>query len=266
MSDLEWKLKLLTSRSLMEQQLKRVRQPSEGSDRELRRASEEFEALFVQFLLRSMRKTVMKSGLLDTGLQGDILQALFDQELSRQVARSARLGIAEMVQQQLKPTLSPQGDASNPVHPWQQTPRRLPGNVLEKPAVHRLKPFEAFIEKAARIHKLNANLIRSVILAESSGDPKAVSPKGAKGLMQLMDGTAKALGVRDVFNPEENVLAGSAYLAQLLARFGGELSLALAAYNAGPSAVEKYGGIPPFSETRLYVRKIFNYLKYLEGR
>ncbi len=264
MSDLELKSKMLASRALMEQQLQRAWQTTNRSEKALQEASEDFEALFVHFLLRTMRRTVMKSGLLDTGLQGDVMQALFDQELSRQIARSTRLGIAEMVQQQLQRALPAEAEDRQfvaSVHKPVKSER-----AIDRPPVHRLRPFEAFIEKAARVYNLDANLIRSVILAESSGNPRAISPKGAKGLMQLMDATARQLGVDDPFNPEENVLAGSAYLAKMLSRFGGDLTLALAAYNAGPSTVQKYRGIPPFVETRRYIRKVLSFMQYLKER
>ncbi len=111
-------------------------------------------------------------------------------------------------------------------------------------------------DHAAR-HALNPDLIRAVIRAESAWNPRAVSPKGAMGLMQLMPATAAAYGVVDPFDPAENIRAGVAYLRRLLDRFDGKTELALAAYNAGPEAVEKYGRtIPPYRETRSYVRKI----------
>ncbi|MCD6248789.1 MAG: transglycosylase SLT domain-containing protein [candidate division Zixibacteria bacterium] len=119
--------------------------------------------------------------------------------------------------------------------------------------------FGSLIEAAARENKLDSALISSVIRAESNGNPDAVSPAGAKGLMQLIDSTAQDLNVRDVFDPHENIRAGSRYLRQMLDRFG-DLKLALAAYNAGPGNVEKHGGVPPFEETRTYVRRVTDYL------
>ena len=112
------------------------------------------------------------------------------------------------------------------------------------------------IEPAAAKYELDPNLVAAVIWAESSGDPKAVSTKGAQGLMQLMPKTARDMGVSDVLDPSQNVDGGSRYLREMLDRHDGDLSLALAAYNAGPEAVRKYGGIPPFRETQNYVGKV----------
>ena len=112
------------------------------------------------------------------------------------------------------------------------------------------------IEPAAAKYELDPNLVAAVIWAESSGDPKAVSTKGAQGLMQLMPKTARDMGVSDVLDPSQNVDGGSRYLREMLDRHDGDLSRALAAYNAGPEAVRKYGGIPPFRETQNYVGKV----------
>jgi soluble lytic murein transglycosylase-like protein len=105
-------------------------------------------------------------------------------------------------------------------------------------------------------HNVNVALLASVIKAESGGNPHAVSRTGARGLMQLMPGTAATLGVHDSFAPADNVNGGSAYLDQLLTRYHDNLPLALAAYNAGPGAVDRYHGIPPYRETQLYVARV----------
>lgn len=118
------------------------------------------------------------------------------------------------------------------------------------------RPFDQFITKAADEHQLDPALIRAVIHAESSFRPSVVSRKGAVGLMQLMPATAKQLGVSDASAPEQNIAAGSRYLAGLLKQHNGELPLALAAYNAGSSNVRRYNGIPPFAETKAYVERV----------
>jgi soluble lytic murein transglycosylase-like protein len=121
----------------------------------------------------------------------------------------------------------------------------------------RAELYDALIEQESAANDVDPNLVRAVIQAESAFNPWAKSRKGAMGLMQLMPATARDFGVRDPYNPIENIRAGVAYLKQLLVRFANNVELALAAYNAGPKAVERYGTkVPPYRETRNYVAKI----------
>ncbi|MDQ3070921.1 MAG: lytic transglycosylase domain-containing protein [Acidobacteriota bacterium] len=116
--------------------------------------------------------------------------------------------------------------------------------------------FEALVLKAAETHAVDANLVRAVIRVESASKPRARSRKGAMGLMQLMPATAREYGVRNAYDPAENINAGVKHLRSLLDRF--DVRLAVAAYNAGAGAVQRYGGIPPYRETREYVKKIMS--------
>jgi soluble lytic murein transglycosylase-like protein len=121
----------------------------------------------------------------------------------------------------------------------------------------RVTEFDDLIIENATQHSLHPDFVRAVIQAESAFNPRARSVKGAMGLMQLMPGTAAEYGVTNAYDPVQNIKAGVAYLKSLLVRFGNDISLALAAYNAGPRAVEKYGrAVPPYKETRNYVSKI----------
>src|SRR4029077_6381685 len=118
------------------------------------------------------------------------------------------------------------------------------------------QPVEQLVRQAGGKHQIDPEFIASVIRAESAFNARAVSPKGARGLMQLMPQTASQLGVQNAFDPQANVQAGSRYLRELLERYDFDLIKALAAYNAGPQRVEQYGGVPPYYETKAYVARI----------
>ncbi|MGD8526158.1 MAG: lytic transglycosylase domain-containing protein [Thioalkalispiraceae bacterium] len=122
--------------------------------------------------------------------------------------------------------------------------------------------FEPLIHQAASRHNVDAALVKAVIHTESYFNPLATSHKGASGLMQLMPQTAEQLGVTDMYNPRQNINAGTKYLSQLIKRYGNSLTLALAAYNAGERAVAKYRGVPPYKETQNYVKKVLKYRRF----
>jgi len=113
--------------------------------------------------------------------------------------------------------------------------------------------------QAASLYQVDPALVKAIIMAESGYNARAISNKGAKGLMQLMPATAQALGVEDVFNPKQNISGGVRYFKQLVNQFDGDVELALAAYNAGSRNVRHYQGIPPFKATRFYIKKVFKY-------
>ncbi len=126
--------------------------------------------------------------------------------------------------------------------------------------------FHPIIDKVSEQHNVDPALIKAVIMAESSYNPRAVSPMGAVGLMQLMPDTAESLGVTNSFNPEQNVRGGTKYLKELMDQFDGNIRLALAAYNAGPGLVQKHNGVPPFKATIFYVNKVYHYYNFYKNK
>lgn len=128
-----------------------------------------------------------------------------------------------------------------------------------KPAAQYIRDYDEAITRASRQFRVEPSLIKAVIRAESAFDRRAVSRKGAQGLMQLMPDTAHQMEVADPFDPEENILGGTRYLSLMLERFQNNVQLALAAYNAGPERVEQYRGIPPFPETRTFVERVLRF-------
>ena len=155
---------------------------------------------------------------------------------------------AEIAAVEQLPDPPPEPSATTPIAP--QPP---PESTKLSPA-----DLREMLAKAGNAHNLDVDLLASLVKAESGGNAHAVSRAGARGLMQLMPSTASDLGVTDSFQPEQNVRGGSTYLDSLLVRYHDNLSLALAAYNAGPAAVDRYHGIPPYHETRAYVARVIH--------
>jgi soluble lytic murein transglycosylase-like protein len=208
---------------------------------------------------------------------------MFDTELAKHISRNSHLGLGELLYKSVtgesftkaktpatKPVSGYPGPPDIERRPVVSTDRPAPPPA---PAVHvvagdtvaqKVNVFEPLIQEAADKHGVDSNLLKAVMASESAGNALARSSKNAKGLMQLVDTTASAMGVRNVWNPRENIQGGAKYLQQLLERFGGNLEQAIASYNAGPGAVEKHGGIPPFKETREYVDRVMKYLHYFE--
>jgi len=123
--------------------------------------------------------------------------------------------------------------------------------------------YDHFINEASQLHGVSFPLLKAVIKAESNFNPQAVSPKGALGLMQLMPENVRLLSVSDPFDPRDNIMGGASFLKRQLNRFDGQLTLALAAYNAGPELVDRYRRIPPINETETYVQRVLDYYQHL---
>lgn len=156
-------------------------------------------------------------------------------------------------------TNDPRGDQR-----FQQVALAERGPRIVHPTPPRSTVYDDLIDRTAQDHRVPPALLKAVIAAESAFDYRAVSHRGAQGLMQLMPSTAAQLGVEDPFEPAENVRGGASYLREMIDRYG-DLSRALAAYNAGPSAVDRYGGVPPFRETRAYVERVLTYYRRYHG-
>jgi len=243
--------------------------PLESKQAELARTKKscaEFEAMFINQMLKTMRQAdkALKD---DSEGEGDGMglgtenpyQELFDWQLAVRLSERSPLGIAKKLTDIMAKRLGLNVEEL-------EAPKELRRSTIQP---RQIKPFsgdlEELISAAAEEHNLDPRLIRAVISAESSGNSKAVSPKGAKGLMQLIDSTAAEVGVKNPFDPKQNINGGATYLKRMLDRYDGDPKLALAAYNAGPGAVDRYNGVPPYPETVTYVRKIMEQLRGASG-
>ncbi len=248
------------------------------------KTSLEFEAMFMGQMMKAMRQTIDESEVADKAPGHEIFNDMLDQEYARSNLHSpqkngalgllaAKQGKSTGLAAQIYRSLARQeGLVPSPLGPEKLLQQIKPGQFMQglrnaeakhiSPAVNDAKTklneviLDPLIEKASVLFQVSKNLIKSVIQHESGNRPDAISPAGAKGLMQLMDSTASDLKVKNVFDPQENVFAGTKYLKSLLEKFGGDEAKALAGYNAGPAHVEKYGTVPPFPETQRYVKQV----------
>jgi hypothetical protein len=196
--------------------------------------------------------TVRLGGLLTLALVAGIPVAAGAQNLLRVEDESGAVHYTNNPCHPLYRRLVP--DACRPPEPEPGAVAAAP--VIAAPSTPATGSFAREIEQTAGRYGIDHRLVRAVVQVESGGNPRAVSPKGARGLMQLMPARAEALGVRDSFDPGANLDGGVRHLRDLLTRFSGDLPLALAAYNAGEEAVRLHNGVPPFPETQAYVRKV----------
>lgn len=253
---------------------------SEAQKNEYSKAARGFESMFVSMMMKQMKESMLEDDHKEDGenmsFGADTLGSYADMQFSDFVSRSGKgMGLADMIYKKMTG-----GDSLNaistefpaaPVHPPSVPP--APQSVIKNDALDtfsarvedRLEQYEPIIAAASKKFNVPDSLIKAVITAESAGKHNAVSSVGAKGLMQLMDGTANGLGVKNSFDPADNIHGGTKYLRQMLDEFGGNVDKALAAYNAGPGNVKKHGGIPPFQETQAYVRKVKHYAERYEA-
>jgi soluble lytic murein transglycosylase-like protein len=235
----------------------------EADTQRVRGACKDFESIFIYQLLSSIRRAFKTDDDSDSGFGSDLFRSMMDEQLSIAIAKAGGIGLADILEKGLGLVDSARESMARlaRVSPSPARPKDSP----EASSDRQLRPYESTIRAASRVFGIDANLLRAVILHESSGNPKAVSSRGAKGLMQLMDATAAELGVSNPFDPVQNIFGGARLLTNLLKVFDGDLELALASYNAGEGAVRRYGGIPPYKETQEYVRKVSSTLQKLSN-
>jgi Rod binding domain-containing protein len=246
-------------------------------------AARGFESMFINLLWKEMKNAMLDQDSEDSeslSFGSDTLETYTDLSFSEELSKiGSGIGIAEKIYEFLTggEKLSPltikfpdnfrkvvenkiinEGVDTQTKKVNLEKIEKLAGNFFERLNT-RLSNYSKAIDRASEIYNLDKNLIKAVIAAESAGRKDAVSKAGAKGLMQLMDGTASDLGVRNSFDPIENIMGGAKYLKMMLDKFDDNVELALAAYNAGPGNVIKHKGIPPFEETRAYVSRVKRY-------
>lgn len=251
-------------------------------------ATKQFESLLTSMMLKSMKQT---DGSVfgddeENGYGNDMFDTIFQQEIANKMSETKSLGIAELLYKkitgenmpdEIKHKFSERLKQVDKINFSDKDKQTMPIKIHNYTAptdstkvqpsnssLQRINKYETHINEAAESFGVDKSIIKSIIMTESAGNHKAVSSAKAKGLMQLMDSTATDMGVRNVFNPRENILGGTKYFAQMLRQYGGDVKLALAAYNAGPQNVEKYKGIPPFDETKSYINKVLNYVEHFK--
>lgn len=234
-------------------------------------AARDFESLLTSMMLKSMTESSNLFG--DNGFGGDTFNVIFEQEIASYMTRSRGMGIADMIYKKM--TGEPLTDNQIRISPPpQKSGMKLQVKNLDRnmgkitpsmSSLQRLERYTPIIREMSQKFGISDNLIKSVILTESAANETAISHANAKGLMQLIDSTASDMGVRNVWDPRENIMGGAKYLAQMLRQYDGDLKLALAAYNAGPGNVNKYNGVPPFNETQNYIVRVMGYLNHFEG-
>lgn len=227
-------------------------------------AAKAFEALFTSMMVKSMRSAIPQGNdeFLPTSFGEKMYTEMLDEQYSTLLSKHGNLGLAELILKQIGKSGDPSSYISMlkglKTEPWSLDKAFIPSKngVSAQSTSQSIEQWQPIVNEASQKFGVDPNLISAVIAQESGGNPIAVSNRGAKGLMQLMDSTAQTMGVKQVFHPKDNIMGGTKYLRQLLDKYNQNESLALASYNAGPAAVDKYNGIPPYPETRQYVDSV----------
>lgn len=235
-------------------------------------ASKKFESMLTSMMLKSMTKTNEGMFGSEDSFGGSFMDTFFEMHMADYMSQNSSLGVANQIYkkitgEELDNTFKIKNIA-NTINNSELRVKNTDSPTSIKPSkstLKRVEQYEPIIEKASQAFGIDKNIIKSVIFTESAGKNDAVSNKKAKGLMQLIDSTAKDMGVTNSWDPEQNILGGTKYLAKMLEKYDGDMKLSLAAYNAGPGNVDKHNGIPPFEETRNYVKRVLSYYNYLES-
>ncbi len=242
----------------------------------LAKAAQDFESMLTQMMLKSMTKTT--GGMFgEESFGGDYFDTIFETKLASYISENKSLGLADMIYKNVIGENLDMNKIKQELQSVSNTELRVAPRKIKiendsiaispsKGSINRLNKFDDIINKASKSFGIDKNVIRSVILAESAANPKAMSNANAKGLMQLIDSTASDMNVKNVWNPEDNIFGGTKYLSKMLDQFDGDLEKSLAAYNAGPGNVKKYNGVPPFEETKNYINRIKGYMKFWEDK
>jgi len=241
-------------------------------DAQLKEVARQFEAMFASYMLKTMNQSVQRDDLVRENMGENIFRDMLMDEYGNKMASGKGMGLSDLIYKSLKNDPSQAASYAGKVRDYKsrkyinQALKYSAGDFgtvkqykLNESVDDRMKKVEPLIQYTAKQHGLDPNLLKAVVRQESQGNPTAISKAGAKGLMQLMDTTAQAMGVRNSFNQHQNLDGGARYLKQLLQDFNGNEELALAAYNAGPDSVKKYNGVPPFPETQEYVANVRKY-------
>lgn len=243
------------------------------SSEHLKKVAREFESLFTSMMFKAMRGTVGDNPLLPMSFGEKIYTDMLDTEYAKMLGEHGSFGLANLIVKELEKSErkeSLESLSKDNKNLWMLDTKFIPqtsnSQIGTKKSFTKVEKWKDLIEEACDTYKVDKNLVAAIITQESGGNPYAVSRAGAKGLMQLMDTTAQDLGVKNSFSPRSNIFGGVKYLASLLQKFNGNEQLALASYNAGPSAVEKYKGIPPYQETQNYVSSVLQHKKVFENK
>lgn len=270
---------------------------TEGQKLKLAEAAKGFESMLTSMMLKSMSST--EGGMFgEESYGGDYFDSIFQTEIANKMSSGKGLGVADLIYMKMTGEKIPddlknlklnsitkgsQNSSANKLNDSDVTDSSINStkkvqtkikvtNVNSSNSVSpseksmtRLNKYDDYIEAAAKEYGVDENLIRSVIMTESNAQEKAHSKCHAKGLMQLLDGTAKSMGAKNIWDPKQNIMAGTKYLSGLLRQYNGDVKLALAGYNAGPGAVNKYNGVPPYTETKNYITRVLGYYNHFNG-